>query len=96
MLNFRKMVTLVLMIAFISVALPVVSMAQDDKVNINTAGVEKLTTLDRIGPKYAQRIINFREKNGPFQKPEDIMKIKGIGPKTFEANKDRIVVDDND
>jgi len=48
--------------------------------------------LKRIGPKYAERIIEYREKNGPFKTPEDIMKVKGIGPKTFELNKDMITV----
>jgi len=49
--------------------------------------------LKRIGPKYATRIIEFRETNGPFKVPEDIMKVKGIGQKTREENKDRIVVE---
>jgi len=63
-----------------------------DKVNINTAGVEQLSELDRVGAKYAQRIVEYREKIGPFKAPEDIMNVKGIGKKTWEANKDRIVV----
>lgn len=62
------------------------------KVNINTAGVEELAKLERVGEKYAQRIIDYRESVGPFEKPEDIMKVKGIGKKTWEANKDRIVI----
>ena len=62
------------------------------KVNINTASVEQLMTLDRVGAKYAQRIIEYRETVGPFTAPEDILKVKGIGKKTWEANKDRIVV----
>ena len=63
-----------------------------EKVNINTASLEQLMTLDRVGSKYAQRIIEYRETIGPFAEPEDIMKVKGIGQKTWEANKDRIVV----
>ena len=47
----------------------------------------------RVGEKYAQRIVEYREANGPFEKPEDIMKVKGIGSKVWEANKDRIVVE---
>jgi competence protein ComEA len=54
---------------------------------------EELIELDRIGPKYAERIIEYREKVAPFEKPEDIMKVKGIGKKTYEANKDRITVE---
>ena len=67
--------------------------AGDGKININTAGVEELAKLERIGEKYAQRIIEYRELNGPFKKPEGIMNVKGIGSKTWESNKDRIVVE---
>jgi competence protein ComEA len=67
-------------------------MAQEQvKININKASVDELCVLKRIGPSYAQRIVDYREQNGPFEKPEDIMKVKGIGLKTFEANKDIIV-----
>lgn len=62
-------------------------------ININTATVEELVQLDRVGPKYAARIVEFRDQNGPFQAPEDIMRVAGIGAKTYEANKDRIVVE---
>ena len=64
------------------------------KVNINTASKEELMTLDGIGETYAERIIAFRDQNGPFQNPEDILKVKGIGEKTYEANQDRIIVSD--
>ena len=60
------------------------------KININKATVEELSTLKRIGPSYAQRIVDYRNEHGPFQKPEDIMKVRGIGIKVFEANKDII------
>lgn len=63
-----------------------------ESVNINTASVEQLMQLDRVGANYAQRIVDYRENNGPFKAPEDIMNVKGIGKKTWEANKDRIVV----
>ena len=63
------------------------------KVDINTATAEQLEKqLDRVGPKYAERIVKHREEKGKFKKPEDIMLVKGIGQKTWEANKDRIVV----
>ncbi|MDY6792800.1 MAG: ComEA family DNA-binding protein [Thermodesulfobacteriota bacterium] len=62
------------------------------KININKASIEELIQLKRIGPKYAKRIIEYREKNGPFKAPQDIMKVKGIGQRTFEVNKELITV----
>lgn len=63
-----------------------------DKVNINTASEKELTQLGGIGVAKAAEIVKYREANGPFGNPEDLMNVKGIGPKTFESNKDRIAV----
>ena len=63
------------------------------KININTASADELVLLKGVGPKKAARIIEFREANGPFKHPEDFLEVPGIGPKTFEANKDRITVE---
>lgn len=79
----------------ISIALAVgsVSWAEGiEKININQASVEELTQLKMIGPKLAQRIVDYREQHGPFGSPGDIMNVKGIGEKTFEAIKDYITV----
>ena len=62
------------------------------KVNINTADTAGLTTLTGVGTQLAKRITEFRKQNGPFQKAEDIMQVKGIGIKVFDQNKDRIVL----
>jgi len=62
------------------------------KVNINTASQAELETLPRIGPKVAQRIIEFRNQNGGFKKVEDLMKVKGIGEKIFAQIKDQISI----
>ena len=61
------------------------------KININTATQEELTTLKGIGPVKAAEIINYRNKNN-FQKIDDIVNVKGIGPKTFDQIKDFITV----
>ena len=61
------------------------------KVNINTDGKEQLMSLKNIGDVVADRIIAYR-KAQPFATPEDFMKVKGVGVKTFEANKDRIII----
>jgi len=62
------------------------AMAQVEKggtVNVNTATVQELQLLPRVGPGLAQRILEFREKNGPFKSPEELMRVKGIGEKSF-------------
>ncbi len=52
-------------------------------VNINEANIGKLSALPGIGPKLAERIVDYRDKNGPFNSIEDIQKVKGIGKKMF-------------
>ena len=67
--------------------------AETQQVNINTATVQELSQLKGVGPAYAAKIVAYREANGPFAKSEDIMQVPGIGTKTFDVNKDRIIVD---
>jgi len=62
------------------------------KIDINQADAKTLIILKGIGKDRALKIIEYRENNGPFQKIEDIMKVKGIGKKVFEHNKDVITV----
>ncbi len=66
--------------------------AASGKININTAGVQELVKLPRVGEKTAQRIIEYREKHGKFKRIEDIMKVKGIGEKTFKKFENMISV----
>jgi competence protein ComEA len=53
-----------------------------------------LDSLPDIGPVTAQKIIDYRQANGPFTQIEDIMKVAGIGPAKFEKIKDKITVGD--
>ncbi|GAB4370046.1 MAG: hypothetical protein Kow0042_12090 [Calditrichia bacterium] len=62
-------------------------------ININTATSEELQKLPRVGPKMAQRIIEYRSQNGGFQSIEEIMQVKGIGEKTFEKLRDLITIE---
>jgi len=61
-------------------------------VNINTATKEELDALPGIGPVKAQAIVDYRNANGPFKTPEDIMKVKGIKEGEFGKIKDQISV----
>jgi competence protein ComEA helix-hairpin-helix repeat region len=81
-----------MVITFTLSVIPVYSAAQDNKIDINTAGVEELIKLEKIGPAIAERIIEYRAANGPFKKIEDLTNVKGIGEKTVELIKDKLTV----
>jgi competence protein ComEA len=53
-------------------------------VDLNTADEEQLTTVPGIGPALARRIVEFRKQNGGFKSVEDLLKVKGIGEKSFQ------------
>ena len=60
-------------------------------VNLNSADVTTLAReLDGIGPAKAQAIVEFRQKNGPFKSPEDLLKVEGIGERVLEQNRGNI------
>ena len=61
-------------------------------ININTCSIAELTTLDKIGPSTAEKIIEYRNTNGYFKRIEDIMNVKGIGEAIFLSIKDKICV----
>lgn len=61
-------------------------------ININTATADELKALPGIGDSYARAIVDYRTRNGPFQRPEDIVKVRGIGPQTYQRLKDMITV----
>lgn len=66
--------------------------AEQPAININSADVATLSSLDGIGASKAEAIITYREENGPFKSPEDLSNVKGIGARTIEKNADRLAV----
>ncbi|MET1086767.1 MAG: ComEA family DNA-binding protein [Arthrobacter sp.] len=66
--------------------------APDSKVNLNTAGVEELDGLPKVGPVLAQRIVDWRKEHGPFKAVEELDAIDGVGPKMLEALLPRVTV----
>jgi competence protein ComEA len=61
-------------------------------INLNTASVTDLESLPGIGAKTAARIVEYRQKNGPFKKVEELMNIRGVGEKNFLKLKAQITV----
>lgn len=66
---------------------------KNDKVNLNDAELWELEKIDGIGEALAKRIIDYRTKNGKFEVKEDIMKVNGIGEKTYDEIKEQIYVE---
>jgi competence protein ComEA len=94
MLN-RKLIGAVLLTLLIGLISVMNAEAADvKKININTASAEELVQLKGIGPSHAAKIVAYREKNGPFKMPEDLMQVSGIGQKTIEANQEFIIVEE--
>ncbi|MBN9140108.1 MAG: ComEA family DNA-binding protein [Micrococcales bacterium] len=65
--------------------------ASDGRVDLNAADVATLDTLPRIGPAMAQRIVDWREANGPIRSVDDLLAVSGIGAKTVEALRPLVV-----
>ena len=64
-------------------------------VNINTADAEMLASeLDGVGPALAEAIVRDREENGRYETPDAIMRVRGIGLRVLEDNRENILVED--
>mgnify|MGYP001823302441 FL=1 len=88
----KKVLVIMLMVCFMAVmSAPAVSTGSDT-ININTASVDELTQLQKVGPKTAENIVAYRDVNGPFKTLDDLKNVKGVGDKILELNKDRMTV----
>lgn len=77
-------------------ATPVVGepgLTEEGLVNLNTADLDTLMTVDGIGEKTAQKIMMYREVNGPFETVEDLMYIPGLGEARFEKIRRYVAVE---
>lgn len=89
----RRSFKIVLALMVIGVLILPAILIAGEKLNLNNADLGTLITLKGIGPSLAQRIVDYREKHGAFEKIEDVMKVKGIGQKKFELIMDTIKVE---
>lgn len=62
------------------------------QVDLNKASPEELAKVPGIGPVLAKRIVEFREKEGPYQRVEDVLKVRGIGEKSLERMRPHLTV----
>ena len=91
----RQTVGVFLILTFMALAAaPTIAAGESgpEKIDINAAAIEELTELPGIGRAYAQRIVDYRKKNGPFRKIEDLLNVRGIGDATLEKIRDRVMV----
>ncbi len=72
---------------------PALGASPDGLIDVNSATLEELDSLPGIGPVTAQKIIEYREMNGCFYLPEDLLNVSGIGPATLENIRDKITTD---
>jgi competence protein ComEA len=68
--------------------------APTGKININTATVSQLSELPGVGEKLAARIVEFRQKQGPFKSTQELMNVKGIGEKNLQKLQPYLSVSD--
>jgi competence protein ComEA len=66
--------------------------ASSEMINLNSATAAQIASLPGIGLKTAELVVEYRQKNGPFKKIEEVMNVRGIGEKSFLRIKDRLTV----
>jgi competence protein ComEA len=84
---------------------PALAIEQDDaetaknapsrQIDINKATAVELTEIPGVGTVIAERIVDFRDKQGPFRRVEDLLKIRGIGEKSFQKIRPHVKVEEN-
>jgi competence protein ComEA len=89
----RKVSIILIFVALVSFIGGFADAEDNAKININTASVEQLTTLQGIGEKKAESIVEHRAEYGPFATIEDLKGVKGVGDKIFSKIKDQIMTE---
>ena len=92
-MKYFKKYSIIIMVSILLLTLFQPVYAGSKKININTAIKTELVELKYVGDAIAVRIIEYR-KGQSFQKPEELMKVKGIGQKIYDSNKQIIIVKD--
>jgi competence protein ComEA len=91
MLPYKQLIAVCVTLLVIFAFLGPVWGQEAERVNINKASAQELAKLEKVGPKYAVRIVEHRQKYGPFKLTEEIMEVPGIGLGTYNRIKDQII-----
>lgn len=86
----RNLLALMLIVSFSSFS--GMAFASEGKVDLNATTPKQLQQLPGIGEELAKRILEYRTTNGPFKSVEELVKVKGIGKKTFAKMKERLMI----
>ncbi len=81
-----------MLFAALMLVLPMGLSAEEGVININIATAEELQSIDGVGEVKATAIVADREVNGPFANVDDLTRVKGIGQKTVDRNRERLTV----
>lgn len=88
----KKVLVAWLLVCFLVVTAAPVVTAAGSTVDLNTASVEELAQLQKVGPKIAERIVAYRDANGGFKTVDDLRNVKGVGDAILDLNRDRMTV----
>ena len=91
-LALKAVPTFAVVLSLLWVTNPAWSTSKSKLLNVNTASSSELQALPGIGPKKADAIVTFRTANGPFRQVEDLVQVKGIGPKTLDKLRPLVTV----
>ena len=91
MMPFKQLIAICVTLLVIFAFLGPVWGQEAERLNINKASAQELAKLKKVGPKYAVRIVEHRQKYGPFKLTEELMEVPGIGPGTYNRIKDQII-----
>lgn len=88
----KRILALLFALCLTAVGMRVAAAGEDQKINVNAASVAELMTIRGIGEVTANAIVAYREQHGPFKTVDDVVAVKGIGPKSIERFRDQMTV----